>query len=83
MSEAQWEEWLATRPESVRKLALEFPPGTNFVHDDGTRVWVIGYQENDVIIGSYTNPMTDYEGAMKDKVYAHAQCVRDQIRKNS
>ncbi len=79
-----FEKWLATRPESVQKLGREFPPGTYFRDEEGTNLYVVGYTEYDQVIASLVNPATDYDKAMLDenKLYAHAQCIRDSIRKS-
>lgn len=78
-----WEEWLASRPESVQKLAREFPPGTVFRMPDSTMMHVIGYTENNGVIASTVDPIKDWDGAMNKKTQsvAHAHCLRDAIQK--
>lgn len=68
-------EWLATRPESVQRLAAEFPAGSSFSHE-GTRYWIIGWTESDLLIISTTSPHQDYEKAVATKEYCHAHCLR-------
>lgn len=69
------ERWLATRPESVRKLAAEFPLGTTFLIK-GERFYLLGYNENDMIIISKINPHEEYDEALANKEYVCAEHVR-------
>lgn len=56
--------WLSTRPKCVQRMARKFPPGCTFVLDeDGTRRFLVGYQEPDHLIVSTINPQVDYAGA--------------------
>ncbi len=78
-SDFELEKWLADRPESVKALAREFPPGTVFIGvPNNTRVYVLGYTENDVVICSRVNPAEDYAAATKkdNRLYMHADCIR-------
>jgi hypothetical protein len=70
-----WEDWLATRPPSVRALAREFPVGT-ILDIAGERTFVIGYTESDMLILSPTDPTVDYHTAIADRLYVCARHVR-------
>lgn len=80
----EYDKWLAGKPEEIRQLAAEFPPGTIFIHPDGNRHYVIGYAEGGGIIASPISPFTDFKNAMKkeNQAVAHVQCVRDSIKKS-
>lgn len=70
--------WLATRPESVRRLAAEFPLGSSFAVD-GERLYLLGYTEEDMLIVSPVDPAVDYDGANASKKYlcaSHCRCGR-------
>lgn len=70
-------EWIASRPESVQRLAAEFPLGTVF--DTGKGRWyLVGWTENDSLIVSRVDPRRDYEGAMNSKQYLCASHFRPQ-----
>ena len=71
-----WAQWLATRPECVQKLAVEFPPNTVVGQPSGNH-WVIGWTEDDKLIISGINPNENYEGAMANKKYLCASHLRD------
>lgn len=58
-----YEEWLKTRPASVRKLAAEFPKGTTF-RLDGVTMYLVGYTEGDSLLVSPIDPEVDYGGAL-------------------
>lgn len=68
-------EWLRTRPESVQKLAAEFPINTALTIK-GEKLHVIGYTEDDKLILSKTSLRDNYERAMKTKRYCCASHVR-------
>lgn len=70
-----WEAWLATRPECVRKLAAEFPLGTE-IEINGVPHWLLGYTENDMLIISPINPGEDYDGACQAREWICAGHVR-------
>ena len=68
--------WIASRPECVRKLALEFPIGTT-VEVEGRDLYLIGWTEDDMLILS---PLTffenDYDEVLAAKQYLCAAHVR-------
>lgn len=61
--EAALAEWIASRPESVQKLAAEFPLGTSF-DVRGETLYLVGYNEDDSLIVSRFDPYEDYEAAV-------------------
>ena len=68
--------WVASRPESVRKLAREFPLGMQ-IKKDGKLLVVIGWTESDlVILAELKKWQKDYDEAVKERQYAHAECMR-------
>ena len=67
--------WLGSRPESVQKLAAEFPIGTVVKHD-GKNLHLLGYNESDMLILSEIDPHVDYDGANESKVYICAEHLR-------
>lgn len=71
--------WLGTRPESVRKLAAEFPPGTAFDFE-GERWYVLGYNENDRVIMSSIDPYENYDDSLGSTCRMCAQHLRDAIK---
>lgn len=71
-----FDQWLATRPESVQKLAKEFPPGTA-IEVNGRKLYLLGYNENDMLIVSETWPGEDYKKANATKEYICASHVRE------
>lgn len=68
-------EWIASRPESVQKLAAEFPLGTAF-EVKGRILYLVGYNEDDSLIVSRFNPATDYEAANENREYLCASHCR-------
>lgn len=73
-------EWLQTRPECVRQLAIEFPLHTEITsvsHRSEPRLYVIGWTENDMLIVSPLRLDEDYATAMLFKAYVHADCARE------
>lgn len=68
--------WIASRPECVRKLALEFPIGTT-VDVGNETLYLIGWTESDMLILS---PLTffdnDYDEVLAAKRYLCASHVR-------
>lgn len=67
-----FDEWLASRPECVRKLADRYPIGTTF-DLDGELHYLLGYTENDMLIVSLIDPSEDYDGANENKRYVCAK----------
>lgn len=57
-----FEEWLAHRPECIKKLAKEFPLGTIFIID-GKTLYLVGYSEEDGLLLSTHDPAVAYEEA--------------------
>ncbi|KKL82972.1 hypothetical protein LCGC14_1979450 [marine sediment metagenome] len=43
---AQWEAWVASRPEDVAKLARDYPPNRLYRLDGNQRVVIIAYSES-------------------------------------
>lgn len=74
-----WDEWLADRPECVRRLAEEFPIGVAFLVGDSC-YYLIGYTESDILICSKTDPRTNYDVAIANPEYIHADCVRGAVK---
>ena len=74
---AVFDDWLATRPQSVRDLAAEFPLLTSVQMPDGKQMLVIGWTEGDSLIISPVDPRTDYDGAYSARTYLCAAHLRD------
>ena len=72
---ADWERWVATRPETIQALIKEFPPMQK-VELGGVIHYVLGWREPDQIILSKFNPATSYSVAREAKVYLCAKHVR-------
>jgi hypothetical protein len=73
------EEWLASRPESVRKLLAEFPMGTEIMIDDRPW-WVIGATEDDILVISPVAPSDNtaiYNEMMRRRKRICADHLRD------
>lgn len=64
-------EWIASRPESVQRLAAEFPLGTVF-KVRGENLYLVGYNENDTVLVSRIDPYVDYDGAVGSQQWMHA-----------
>ena len=73
-----WDAWVASRPESVRRLIAEFPPMTLIVID-GENHWVMGYNESDQLIISNVDPHINgqYRKAQRAKRYICAHHLRE------
>lgn len=69
-------EWIASKPECVRKLIDEFPPFSVFALD-GVTWYLIGWTESDRLIVSRVDPHVDYETAMASREHICAQHLRD------
>ena len=70
------EKWLAERPESVRKLAEEFPINTTVLLD-GDLAYIMGYTEGDELIFSFIDPRKNYEKAVAERFLLCAKHVRE------
>lgn len=70
-----YEEWLQTRPPVIQALAREFPPHTSIVVE-GESHYVIGWNEEDMVIISPVNPSEDYAGAVAAQQYVCAAHLR-------
>lgn len=68
--------WLEAQPEAIRKLAAEFPLGQGFQTKEGKRIFLIGYQEPDTLIFSFTDPRENYQEAVKNRMYSCAKHYR-------
>lgn len=68
--------WIASRPESIRRLAAEFPLGASFAIGDRV-LYLVGYNEDDSLLVSRYNPATDYESATTHPERLCASHVRD------
>jgi len=76
--EERWQEWLASRPEKVKKLAEEFPRGTYF--DCEERIWyLLGYleSEEDMLIISATDPWVNFDEAVRYRQFSHTDHLRE------
>lgn len=69
--DADFEAWLAARPESVQKLAKEFPRGHEIKLDDDVTLYVIGWTEDDWLVVSECMKST------ADRQYICASHLRD------
>ncbi len=69
------EEWLRGRPEIIRKLCSEFPPGTVITIDEIPH-YVISYEESDAVRVSTTAPWDNYEEAVVTREPIHAHHLR-------
>ena len=63
--------WVATRPESIQRLAREFPVGSVFVLP-GRTLHLVGYAEaaesgSDFLLVSEVDPHVDYEAAFASR----------------
>lgn len=67
-ADGEWEQWLATRPPHVARVARQFPPGVVLEHA-GETLYLLGYNETDtdavMLIFSTINPFEDYEAARR------------------
>jgi hypothetical protein len=68
--------WLETRPESVRKLAAEFPPEAVF-DVNGTPMYVVSYTEGDELCVSPINPAEHAQAAFDARRMLCAGHLRD------
>jgi hypothetical protein len=71
-----FQQWIATRPESVQRLAKEFPLDTKF-YIRGTLYYVLGYTEDDRLIVSTINPFEDYDRAFESATHFCAEHARE------
>jgi len=69
-------EWFASRPACVQRLAAEFPAGLCLKIEGTPPLYVIGWNEADIVIVSAIDPAQDHEGALASKEYLHARCLR-------
>lgn len=72
-------EWLDDQPESVRRLAEEFPPCEIFLNE--TKYWVIGYSENDELIVSDVPPGEGEAKQQARRAYVPAEQLRGHTRR--
>jgi hypothetical protein len=76
MEHTTWEGWLASRPESVQKLAAEFPPLTT-IEVNRVKHYVFAYDENDGLIVSPVDSRENYALAFASRRTVCAAHVRD------
>lgn len=74
------DEWFASRPAIIRKLAEEFPPGSSFLID-GREMFLLGYGEAEagkdcMLVISEIDPSVDYDAAVAIMEYIHPQHLR-------
>lgn len=59
--------WMASRPESVRKLAADFSLGDTLDFGNGDdQWWIIGYTEDDMLVIAPMDPRTANYAEMMD-----------------
>lgn len=63
------EEWIKSRPASVQALARKFPIGAVIKIDGDVDHYILGYNENDMIIITPIWPGDDYDAALAAKQY--------------
>lgn len=78
-SNQDFEEWLSTRPQIIRDLAREFPIPDSYVIE-GRQMWVMGWNEANLVLLTPICPAHDYEAARAACVHVHAECLRDALR---
>lgn len=72
--------WLKTKPESIQKLAAEFPIGCVLFHPKtNARIYLVGYNEQDMLIVSDLDPIRDWEAAQATKYYVCAAHFRGTV----
>jgi hypothetical protein len=71
------EHWLSTRPESVQKLAREFPLCSRVSMPSGERWWLVGWTESDAVLVSPISPMEDYDASIEARQRLCASHLRD------
>jgi hypothetical protein len=64
----EFDRWLASRPESVQRLAAKFPIGTRVILDNQVH-WLLGYTEDDKLIISPVDPNEDYDRSKRVRTY--------------
>jgi hypothetical protein len=72
---AELAEWLAGRPESVKRLADEFPLQTVLELADGP-VYVMGWAEPDSLVVTPHDPAADYDNAWMTRGHVPAANFR-------
>lgn len=72
------EEWLKDKPDSIRQLAAEFPPGLVFCGPDPRlpQFHLVGYAEPDMLMVSVVDPGVHFELSMAAAKPVPAQFVR-------
>lgn len=78
MNERLFQEWLATRPPEIQKLAREFPPGSE-VTVSGKAYYVVSYADNDVIGITPFPPGSCFDLAIENRQHVHAKCLREHL----
>lgn len=71
--------WLESRPESVQKLAAEFPMGSTFDVPGKGKFWLLGYNEEDMLIVSRVDPCEDWIKANEGREYLCASHCRQRL----
>ena len=72
------EEWLKDKPDSIRQLAAEFPPGTVFCGPDPRlpQFHLVGYAEPDMLMVSVVDPGVYFELSMATAKPVPAEFLR-------
>jgi hypothetical protein len=73
------EEWINSRPESIKALYKRFPVGTR-LEIDGKLIFVVGYQETDRepgLLVSEIDPVAEYDKAIDARFFVCADCLSD------
>jgi hypothetical protein len=77
ISGSELEAWMASRPDSVKALAAEFPLHMAlYMPASGTMGYVIGWREDDHIMVSPFRLDKDYDEAVRLAHYVKAPCYR-------
>lgn len=76
---AEFQAWIDSRPQAVKDLVAEFPPGLMVETDEG-RFYLLGYTENDRLIVSRISPSDDHEASVASREHLCAQHLRDFLR---
>lgn len=72
---AQLQDWLSHQPQAIQRLARDWPPTARVVQGERW-LYIIGWEEPDILLCTARNPAEDYEGACAAAFAVHEKDLK-------
>lgn len=83
LDDTLYKAWYNAQPEAIRKLATEFPPGSELLTAERDLFYVIGYASQNRLFITVVNPYANYELAINNRTAIDADFIRDNFTKQT